>query len=38
MKPDVAEAISRHEAAGRRFEADGVESFVLEQGDGETCF
>lgn len=35
MKTDVAEAISRHEAAGRRFEAAGVGSFVLEQGDGD---
>jgi haloalkane dehalogenase len=35
VKPDVAEAIGRHEAAGRRFSAAGVESFVLEVGDGE---
>jgi pimeloyl-ACP methyl ester carboxylesterase len=30
-----AEVIARHEAAGRRFEAGGVGSFVLEAGDGE---
>lgn len=35
MKADVAEAIARHQAAGRRFEAGGVGSFVLEQGDGD---
>jgi haloalkane dehalogenase len=35
VKADVAEAIARHEAAGRRFEAGGVGSFVLEQGDGD---
>ncbi len=35
MKADVAEAISRHEAAGRRFTAAGVESFVLEVGKGD---
>lgn len=35
MKADVAEAISRHEAAGRRFEAGGVGSFVLDRGDGD---
>jgi pimeloyl-ACP methyl ester carboxylesterase len=29
------EVIERHRAAGRRFEAAGVESFVREQGDGE---
>ncbi len=34
MRPDVADAIARHQAAGRRFSADGVESFVLEEGDG----
>lgn len=32
---DVAEIIGRHEAAGRRFEAGGVGSFALEQGDGD---
>jgi haloalkane dehalogenase len=31
----VNAAIAEHEAAGRRFEADGVGSFVREQGDGE---
>jgi len=31
----VAEAIERHRSAGREFEAAGVESFVLEQGEGE---
>jgi len=31
----VAEAIERHRSAGREFEAAGIESFVLEQGDGE---
>ncbi len=31
----AAEAIGRHEAAGRHFEADGVSSFVIEQGDGD---
>ena len=35
MKPDVAEAISRHKSSGRRFEAGGVGSFVLEQGEGD---
>jgi pimeloyl-ACP methyl ester carboxylesterase len=35
VKPDVAEAIARHESAGRRFEANGVESFVREEGDGD---
>jgi haloalkane dehalogenase len=35
VKADVAEAIARHEATGRRFEAGGVGSFVLEQGDGD---
>ncbi len=35
MKADVANEISRHEAKGRRFEAGGVESFVLDQGDGD---
>jgi haloalkane dehalogenase len=31
----VAETIERHRSAGREFEAAGVESFVLEQGEGE---
>jgi haloalkane dehalogenase len=31
----VEEAIERHQQAGREFEAAGLESFVLEQGDGE---
>lgn len=35
MKPQVAEAIERHRAAGREFEAAGVRSFVREQGDGD---
>ncbi len=35
MKPEVADAIARHEAAGRRFSAAGVESFVSEVGDGD---
>lgn len=34
MKADVAAVIERHEAAGRRFEAAGVGSFVLEEGEG----
>jgi haloalkane dehalogenase len=35
VKPQVAEAIEAHQAAGREFEAGGVRSFVREQGDGE---
>ncbi len=35
MKAQVAEAISRHEASGSRFEAAGVGSFALAQGDGD---
>lgn len=35
MKPQVAEAIESHRAAGREFEAGEVRSFVREQGDGE---
>ncbi|HKH40892.1 MAG TPA: alpha/beta fold hydrolase [Solirubrobacterales bacterium] len=35
MRRAVAEAIERHRSAGREFEAAGIESFVLEQGDGE---
>ena len=34
MKPQVAEAIEQHRAAGREFEAQGVRSFVREQGHG----
>jgi haloalkane dehalogenase len=29
------QVVEQHEAAGRRFEADGVGSFVREEGDGE---
>jgi haloalkane dehalogenase len=35
VKAQVAEAIERHRAAGREFEAGGVRSFVREQGDGD---
>jgi pimeloyl-ACP methyl ester carboxylesterase len=35
VKPQVAEEIERHRAAGREFEAGGVRSFVREEGDGE---
>jgi haloalkane dehalogenase len=35
VKPQVAEAIETHRAAGREFEAGGARSFVREQGDGE---
>jgi pimeloyl-ACP methyl ester carboxylesterase len=35
VKPDVAEVLSRHQAGGRRFEAAGVGSFALDEGDGE---
>lgn len=31
----ASEAIARHEAAGRRFEAAGVGSFVREEGEGD---
>ena len=34
MKRDVAEVLDRHRAAGRPFQAGGVESFVREEGDG----
>ena len=34
MKADVAQVIDAHAAAGRRFDAGGVRSFVREQGDG----
>lgn len=30
-----SDVVSRHRAAGRRFEAAGVRSFVLDQGTGE---
>jgi haloalkane dehalogenase len=36
MKPEVAQLIDIHSAAGRRFEAGGVRSFVREQGEGPT--
>jgi haloalkane dehalogenase len=35
VKLEVRDAIAAHEAAGRRFEAAGVGSFALEQGEGE---
>jgi haloalkane dehalogenase len=35
VKLEVRDAISEHEAAGRRFQAGGVGSFVLEQGEGD---
>lgn len=35
MNADIARTIAVHEAAGRRFRAAGVESFVREQGDGD---
>jgi haloalkane dehalogenase len=34
VKADVAQVIDAHAAAGRRFEAGGLRSFVREQGDG----
>jgi pimeloyl-ACP methyl ester carboxylesterase len=34
MRPEVAQLIDIHSAAGRRFEAGGVRSFVREQGSG----
>ena len=34
MHPSVAQVIEIHSAAGRRFEAGGVRSFVREQGEG----
>ena len=34
MRADVADVIGIHSAAGRRFEAGGVRSFVREQGKG----
>lgn len=36
MKDEVAHLIEAHSAAGRRFEAAGVRSFVREQGSGTT--
>jgi pimeloyl-ACP methyl ester carboxylesterase len=36
VKPQVAEAIEQHRRAGREFEAGGVQSFVREQGDGDS--
>ena len=35
MSPSTGEVIEAHRAAGRRFEAGGVGSFVREQGSGE---
>jgi haloalkane dehalogenase len=35
VKPQVAEAIERHRAAGREFEAGGIRGFVREEGDGD---
>jgi haloalkane dehalogenase len=32
----AAEVIAAHERSGRRFTAAGMESFVLDQGSGET--
>jgi haloalkane dehalogenase len=34
MRDDVAEAIKRHRSAGRAFSANGVRSFVREEGSG----
>jgi haloalkane dehalogenase len=34
VKPDVAQVIDAHSAAGRRFTAGGVRSFVREEGQG----
>ena len=34
MRQDIAELIEDHRSAGRRFEADGVGSFVREEGSG----
>jgi pimeloyl-ACP methyl ester carboxylesterase len=36
VKSQVAQVIDVHSAAGRRFEAGGVRSFVREQGEGTT--
>jgi len=35
MKRDVRKVLDRHEAAGRRFEAAGIGSFVREEGEGD---
>jgi haloalkane dehalogenase len=35
VKPQVAEAIEAHRAAGRKFDAGGVRSFVRERGEGD---
>jgi pimeloyl-ACP methyl ester carboxylesterase len=35
VKPEVAETIAAHEAAGRRFDAGGLSSFVLDRGEGD---
>lgn len=35
MRNSVAEVIEAHRAAGRRFEARGIKSFVREEGDGD---
>jgi haloalkane dehalogenase len=35
VKSQVADAIERHRAAGREFEAGGVRSFVRQQGEGD---
>lgn len=35
MKPAVQKVIDAHEAAGRRFDAGGLQSFVREQGQGD---
>ncbi len=35
VREDVRRILREHQAAGRRFAAGGVESFALEQGDGE---
>jgi haloalkane dehalogenase len=35
VRREVAVAIERHRVSGREFEAAGVESFVLEQGEGD---
>jgi pimeloyl-ACP methyl ester carboxylesterase len=35
VKLEVREAIAGHEAAGREFDAAGIASFVLDEGDGD---
>jgi pimeloyl-ACP methyl ester carboxylesterase len=35
VKPEIADAIGQHEAAGRRFSAAGIESFALDAGEGD---